>query len=106
MAQSLVGLLDGGEGATRRDPIYYHRISALQAVRDGRFKYHDRHGVFYGNPMELGLGANVASVGRGCSISSWTRTSPTPGGFAACSNRAGGRWRATRAVGTEMVANP
>jgi arylsulfatase A-like enzyme len=49
--QSLVGLLDGGDWA-RREPVYYHRISALQAVREGRFKYHARHGVFYGNPMD------------------------------------------------------
>jgi uncharacterized sulfatase len=53
--QSMVGLLEGGAWP-RRDPVYYHRIDELQAVRDGRFKYHDRHGVFYGNPMDLPFG--------------------------------------------------
>lgn len=53
--QSMVGLLEGGVW-TRRDPVFYYRISALQAVRDGRFKYHDRHGVFYGNPMDFPWG--------------------------------------------------
>jgi uncharacterized sulfatase len=53
--QSMVGLLDGGAWA-RREPVYFHRISVLQAVRDGRFKYHDRHGVSYGNPMDLAWG--------------------------------------------------
>jgi len=53
--QSLVGLLDGG-ASPRRDPVYYHRIAELQAVRDGRFKYHARHGLLYGNPMDWGWG--------------------------------------------------
>jgi arylsulfatase A-like enzyme len=48
--QSLVPLLEGD--AAPRGPIYYHQIATLRAVRLGRFKYHDRHGVFFGNPMD------------------------------------------------------
>jgi uncharacterized sulfatase len=49
--QSLVALLRGTE-VVSREPIYYHQIERLRAVRQGRFKYHDRHGVFFGNPMD------------------------------------------------------
>jgi uncharacterized sulfatase len=48
--RSLVPLLEGGEIAER--PIWYYQLGELRAVRSGRFKYHDRHGVFYGNPMD------------------------------------------------------
>jgi len=50
--RSLVDLLEGRESRTPRGPIYFHQIAVPKAVRDGRFKYHDRHGVFYGNPMD------------------------------------------------------
>lgn len=48
--QSLASLLEGD--SSPHGPIYYHQISALRGVRLGDFKYHDRHGVFFGNPMD------------------------------------------------------
>ena len=48
--QSLASLLQGD--SSPHGPIYYHQISTLRGVRLGDFKYHDRHGVFYGNPMD------------------------------------------------------
>jgi len=50
--RSLVALLEG-RPAPSRGPIYYHQMYVLRAVRQGRFKYHDRHGVFFGNPGGL-----------------------------------------------------
>jgi hypothetical protein len=40
-----------GEVPVSSAPIYFHQIDALRAVREGRFKYHDRHRVSFGNPM-------------------------------------------------------
>jgi arylsulfatase A-like enzyme len=53
--ESLAGLLRG-QNWERRHPVYFHRISTLEALREGRFKYHDRHGVFFGNPMDWAWG--------------------------------------------------
>lgn len=52
--------LDGGslvelllaDGPGPHEAIYYHQLGIARAVRRGRFKYHDRHGVFFGNPMD------------------------------------------------------
>ncbi len=41
-----------GRGPGPHETVYYYLIGELKAVRSGRFKYHDRHGVFYGNPMD------------------------------------------------------
>ncbi len=32
-------------------PLFFYQLGVLRAVRRGRFKYHDRHRVAYGNPM-------------------------------------------------------
>jgi uncharacterized sulfatase len=55
---SLVPLLTGdgaGEAGDRAGdpdrPVWFHQIGRLVAVRVGRFKYHDRHPVVFGNPM-------------------------------------------------------
>jgi len=48
--QSLASVLEGD--SSPHGPIYYHQISTLRGVRLGQFKYHDRHGVFFGNPMD------------------------------------------------------
>lgn len=53
--QSLLALLEG-EKLTPRRPIFFHQFSVLRAARLGRFKYHDRHGVFFGNPMDWSWG--------------------------------------------------
>lgn len=53
--QSLFALLDGA-GPTEPRPVFFHQLSVLKAVRLGRFKYHDRHGVFRGNPMDWSWG--------------------------------------------------
>jgi len=52
---SLVQRFAGGESAPR-GPVWFHQIGHLRAVRDGRFKYHDRHRVPFGNPPDFGLG--------------------------------------------------
>lgn len=49
--KSLAGLLTNGE-APERDGIYYYQLGVLKAVRSGDFKYHVRHGVPFGNPMD------------------------------------------------------
>ena len=49
--ESLLPLLSGGEPPPR-EAIYFYQLKVLRAVRAGRFKYHDRHGVFFGNPMD------------------------------------------------------
>jgi arylsulfatase A-like enzyme len=48
--ESLVTLLAGGTPARER-VIYFHQLGTVRAVRDARFKLHDRHAVPYGNPM-------------------------------------------------------
>ena len=50
--ESLASLLAGGASPPPAREICFYLINDLQAVRSGRFKYHDRHGVFYGNPMD------------------------------------------------------
>jgi uncharacterized sulfatase len=47
--------LDGREGKPR-GPIWFHQIGRLRALREGRFKYHDRHRVPFGNPPDFRLG--------------------------------------------------
>jgi arylsulfatase A-like enzyme len=39
-----------------RGPIWFHQVGRLRAVRLGRFKYHDRHRVPFGNPPDFALG--------------------------------------------------
>jgi len=53
--ESLAGVLRG-EDWSRGSPVFYQRIFRLEALREGRFKYHARHGVFYGNPMDWAWG--------------------------------------------------
>jgi len=53
--QSLVDRFDGFEGEPR-GPIWFHQVGHLRAVRQGRFKYHDRHRVPFGNPPDFRLG--------------------------------------------------
>jgi len=55
--QSLAALLEGD--SSPHGPIYYHQISTLRGVRLGHFKYHDRHGVFFGNPMDWSWGPMI-----------------------------------------------
>lgn len=45
----LSAVLAGGPVEER--PIYFHQLGEARAVRLGRFKYHARHAVPYGNPM-------------------------------------------------------
>jgi arylsulfatase A len=53
--QSLVDRFEGREGEPR-EPIWFHQIGHLRALREGRFKYHDRHRVPFGNPPDFRLG--------------------------------------------------
>jgi len=53
--RSLVDRFEGREGEPR-GPIWFHQVGHLRALRDGRFKYHDRHRVPFGNPPDFGLG--------------------------------------------------
>ncbi len=48
---SLVSTLTGGPPPDDR-VIYFHVLNEARGLRQGRFKYHDAHGVFYGNPMD------------------------------------------------------
>ena len=48
---SMLPLLTGEPPAEERE-VWFFQIGVLRAVRAGRFKYHDRHRVFYGNPMD------------------------------------------------------
>ena len=49
----------GGVGEDR-GPIWFHQIGELRAVRDGRFKYHDRHRVPHGNPPDFPAGVYLS----------------------------------------------
>jgi len=49
--RSLLPVLEGRDDAGR-PPVFFFQLSKLRAVRQGPFKYHDRHGVFFGNPMD------------------------------------------------------
>jgi arylsulfatase A-like enzyme len=51
---SMLPLLTGGAPAAER-PVWYFQLAVLRAVRAGRFKYHDRHRLLYGNPMDWPL---------------------------------------------------
>jgi arylsulfatase A-like enzyme len=53
--QSLVERFDGRNGNPRR-PIWFHQIGRLRALREGQFKYHDRHRVPFGNPPDFRFG--------------------------------------------------
>ena len=48
---SLVPLFAGGSPELDRS-ILFTQIRKFQAIREERFKYHARHGVLYGNPMD------------------------------------------------------
>ncbi len=52
---SLVRRFGEGESAPR-GPVWFHQVGHLRAVREGRFKYHDRHRVPFGNPPDFALG--------------------------------------------------
>ena len=51
---SLLPRLGGGPAPPERE-VWYFQIGVLRAVRAGRFKYHDRHRLLYGNPMDWAL---------------------------------------------------
>jgi uncharacterized sulfatase len=53
--RSLVPLLEGIAGDAPA-PVWFYQLGALRAVREGRFKYHDRHRVVFGNPMNWAWG--------------------------------------------------
>ncbi len=57
--RSLVHRFDGSGGGDR-EPIWFHQVGRLRAVRDGHFKYHDRHRVPFGNPPDFPLGSYVS----------------------------------------------
>jgi arylsulfatase A-like enzyme len=56
--QSFAHRLEGRDGEAR-GPIWYHQIGHLRAVREGRFKYHDRHRVPFGNPSDFPFGFHI-----------------------------------------------
>jgi uncharacterized sulfatase len=49
-----------GTASQARGPIWFHQIGHVRAVRDGRFKYHARHRVPFGNPPDFGFGLYTA----------------------------------------------
>jgi arylsulfatase A-like enzyme len=53
LVRRLAGVREG------RGPVWFHQIGRLRAVRDGRFKYHDRHRVRFGNPPDFPVGLFV-----------------------------------------------
>jgi arylsulfatase A-like enzyme len=59
--ESLLRRFTGSPGPAH-GPVWFHQIRKLRAVRDGRFKYHDRHGVAHGNPPDFPLAIHL---GRG-----------------------------------------
>ncbi len=52
---SLVDRFDGSAGEPR-GPIWFYQVGHLRALREGHFKYHDRHRVPFGNPPDFRLG--------------------------------------------------
>ena len=50
--EGLAGDGPNGDAPPAHGPIWFHQLKRLEAVRDGDLKYHDRHGVFFGNPMD------------------------------------------------------
>jgi len=48
---SLVPTLTGGPPDNDR-VVYFHVLNEARGMRQGRYKYHDAHAVFYGNPMD------------------------------------------------------
>jgi arylsulfatase A-like enzyme len=49
---SLAPLFTSTVEALEERPLFYYQIASVKAVRSGRFKYHARRGVFFGNPMD------------------------------------------------------
>ena len=46
----------GGGGGDPHGPVWFHQVGHLRGVREGRFKYHDRHRVPFGNPPDFRVG--------------------------------------------------
>ena len=46
----------GGGTSEPTGPVWFHQVGRLRAVRLGRFKYHDRHRLPFGNPPDFALG--------------------------------------------------
>ncbi len=57
--ESLVRRFDGADAAPH-GPVWFHQVGHLRAVREGRFKYHDRHRLPFGNPPDFALGVWTA----------------------------------------------
>jgi uncharacterized sulfatase len=57
--QSLLGRLQGQE-TDGHGPVWFSQVGHLRAVREGRFKYHDRHSVPFGNPADFRVAFHVA----------------------------------------------
>jgi arylsulfatase A-like enzyme len=53
--ESLVQRFGKGK-AEPRGPVWFHQVGHLRAVRLGRFKYHNRHRLPFGNPPDFALG--------------------------------------------------
>jgi arylsulfatase A-like enzyme len=53
--RSLMARFDGRLGEPW-GPIWFHQVGHLRAVREGRFKYHDRHRLPFGNPPDFRFG--------------------------------------------------
>jgi arylsulfatase A-like enzyme len=53
--ESLVQRFGKGK-AEPRGPVWFHQVGQLRAVRLGRFKYHNRHRLPFGNPPDFALG--------------------------------------------------
>ena len=56
--QSVVARLEGLESAPHA-PIWFHQIGTLFAMREGPFKYHARHHVPFGMPVDWPFGLRV-----------------------------------------------
>lgn len=55
---SLVPRFAGREFVSR-GPVWFHQVGHLRGVREGRFKYHDRHRVPFGNPPDFAVGISA-----------------------------------------------
>ena len=56
--QSLLRRLDGREG-DEHEPVWFFQVGHLRALREGRFKYHDRHSVPFGNAPDFRVAFHV-----------------------------------------------
>jgi uncharacterized sulfatase len=56
--ESLLGRFEGA-GHGEHGPVWFHQIRHLRAVRQGPFKYHDRHRVPFGNPPDFRVAFHV-----------------------------------------------